>query len=162
MSRTAIEHYLAHVAAQRKASTAAFRYRSLQQWFKWLYDEEELDTNPMARMKPPKVLTAPVRTSVVSTYGELPDAGVVDPLPNKAPVELVGYGVQERVRGGGQPVWTGLLNRFKATRDWCPGTSSTPTSPSVSPPTPARARAAHASVTPAVRSCPTKGRRCWS
>jgi site-specific recombinase XerD len=60
LSRTAIEHYLAHVAAHRKPSTAAYRYRSLQQWFKWLYDEEELETNPMARMKPPKVPEQPV------------------------------------------------------------------------------------------------------
>jgi len=29
-------------------------------------------------------------------------------------VDLVGYGVQERLRGGGTPVWTGLKNRLYA------------------------------------------------
>ena len=60
------------------------------------------------------VLTEPVPTSVVATYGQLPTAGYVDQLPRSAGVDLVGYGVQERIRGGGQPVWTGLLNRFQA------------------------------------------------
>jgi site-specific recombinase XerD len=60
LARIAIEHYLADVAATREPSTAAFRYRSLQQWFKWLFEEEELDSNPMARMKPPKVPEKPV------------------------------------------------------------------------------------------------------
>ena len=59
------------------------------------------------------VLTEPIPTSVVGTYGQLPTAGHVDQLPRSAGVDLVGYGVQERIRGGGQPVWTGLLNRFQ-------------------------------------------------
>ena len=32
----------------------------------------------------------------------------------KAGVDLVGYGVQDLMRGGGQPVWTGLIARFYA------------------------------------------------
>lgn len=60
------------------------------------------------------VLTEPVPMSVVGTYGQLPDAGVVDTLPNKAPVDLVGYGVQEQIHGGGPPVWTGLRARLFA------------------------------------------------
>ncbi len=60
------------------------------------------------------VLTESVPTSEVSTYGLLPQAGLVDTLPRKAPVDLTGYGVQRRERGGGPPEWTGLLNRFKA------------------------------------------------
>jgi hypothetical protein len=60
------------------------------------------------------VLTEPVPTSVVSSYGQLPQPGLVDRLPSSAPVDLVGYGVQTNQRGGGQPVWTGLRNRFQA------------------------------------------------
>ncbi len=60
------------------------------------------------------VLSEPVPTSVVSTYGLLPEPGLVDTLARNAPVDLTGYGVQRRERGGGPPEWTGLLNRFQA------------------------------------------------
>ncbi len=60
------------------------------------------------------VLEGPVPTSVVSTYGVLPTAGLVDTLSNKAAVDLVGYGVQEQIHGGGPPVWTGQRVRLYA------------------------------------------------
>lgn len=60
------------------------------------------------------VLSEPVPTSVVSTYAELPALGLVDTLRNKTPIDFVGYGVQEQIRGGGPPVWTGLRNRLFA------------------------------------------------
>ena len=50
------------------------------------------------------VLSEPVPTSVVSEYAELPEAGVVDTLPNKTPIDFVGYGVQQQITGGGPPV----------------------------------------------------------
>jgi hypothetical protein len=40
------------------------------------------------------VLSEPVPTSVVSTYAQLPAAGLVDTLKNKTAVDFVGYGVQ--------------------------------------------------------------------
>lgn len=60
------------------------------------------------------VLTEPVPTSVVSEYARLPAAGLVDTLRNKTPVDLVGYGVQEQIHGGGPPVWAGLRVRLFA------------------------------------------------
>jgi hypothetical protein len=60
------------------------------------------------------VLKEPVPTSVVSRYAALPTAGYVDRLPRNADVDLVGYGVQERLRGGGPPVWAGLRIRLMA------------------------------------------------
>ncbi len=39
-------------------------------------------------------LTAAVPTSVVSEYAELPAPNTVDTLPNKTPIDFVGYGVQ--------------------------------------------------------------------
>lgn len=60
------------------------------------------------------VLTEQVPKSVVNTYGVLPDAGFVDTLPVNTPVDLVGYGVQQLMRGGGKPVWTGVRNRMYA------------------------------------------------
>ena len=60
------------------------------------------------------VLSEPVPTSVVSEYAELPEEGLVDTLRNKTPVDFVGYGVQEQIRGGGPPVWAGLRVRLYA------------------------------------------------
>jgi hypothetical protein len=60
------------------------------------------------------VLTEPVPTTVVDEYAELPDAGLVDTLRNKTNVDLVGYGVQEQIHGGGPPVWAGLRVRLYA------------------------------------------------
>ena len=60
------------------------------------------------------VLTEPVPTSVVNQYAALPAPAMVDALANKAKLDLVGYGVQEQLHGGGPPVWAGLRNRFYA------------------------------------------------
>jgi len=60
------------------------------------------------------VLSEPVPTSVVDEYGLLPLAGLVDRLKNKTKLDLVGYGVQEQIHGGGPPVWTGLRVRLYA------------------------------------------------
>jgi Trypsin len=60
------------------------------------------------------VLTEPVPTSVVSEYAVLPAAGLVDTLPNKTDVDLVGYGVSVQLHGGGPPVWTGPRVRLFA------------------------------------------------
>ena len=60
------------------------------------------------------VLSEPVPTSVVSTYAQLPTAGLVETLENKTAVDVVGYGVQEQVHGGGPPFWTGIWARYYA------------------------------------------------
>jgi hypothetical protein len=39
----------------------------------------------------------------VTSHGALPALGRVDTLPAKAPLTLVGYGIQGYLRGGGQP-----------------------------------------------------------
>jgi secreted trypsin-like serine protease len=59
-------------------------------------------------------LTEPVPAGVVGTYAELPAAGLVDLLPNKADVELAGYGVSRQSHGGGPPQWGGPLRRLFA------------------------------------------------
>jgi hypothetical protein len=38
----------------------------------------------------------------VSRYADLPEAGLVDTLPNKAPADFVGYGVQFQERSTGR------------------------------------------------------------
>lgn len=58
------EHIEAYVASQlelHKPNTAANRYRSLKQLFRWLEEEGEIPSSPMARMRPPSVPDVSVR-----------------------------------------------------------------------------------------------------
>ena len=59
-NRDHVEAFIEDQLARWKPTTAAVRYRSLQQMFKWLTEEGEITTNPMARMKPPTVPDVPV------------------------------------------------------------------------------------------------------
>jgi site-specific recombinase XerD len=57
------EHVEAFIAAELERtapSSAATRYRSLQQLFRWLDDEGEIDSSPMAKMRPPIIPEQPV------------------------------------------------------------------------------------------------------
>jgi secreted trypsin-like serine protease len=53
----------------------------------------------------------------VDRYAQLPSAGVVDTLPNKARMTVVGYGVSFQQHGGGQPLWGGPRVRLVATSE---------------------------------------------
>lgn len=55
-----VEAFLAHLADGRSAGTVSVRYRALQQWFRWMLREEEIDADPMARTVPPVVPERPV------------------------------------------------------------------------------------------------------
>lgn len=74
------------------------------------------------------VLTEPVPTSLVSEYGQLPVAGLVDTLRVGTCVDQVGYGVQQNLRGGGPPVWTGLGTGIMPQLRFCQRTSPSATS----------------------------------
>jgi hypothetical protein len=55
-------------------------------------------------------LSAPV---TLSRYAHLPEPAIVDTLPMKTGVDIVGYGVQEIIRGGGRPQpFTSLVRCF--------------------------------------------------
>jgi len=60
IARQHVEEFIAHLAATRSAATASVRYRSVQQLFAYLLDEEEIASNPMVRMRPPIVPERPV------------------------------------------------------------------------------------------------------
>jgi integrase/recombinase XerC len=54
--RADVEAYLSHLRDLGRAdSTVQNRYRSLRQLFAWLLDEEEIERDPMAAMKPPAI-----------------------------------------------------------------------------------------------------------
>lgn len=58
--REHIEDYIVALLDTRKAATASVRYRALQQLWKWLLEEGEVQQNPMARMRAPIVPEEPV------------------------------------------------------------------------------------------------------
>jgi hypothetical protein len=51
------------------------------------------------------VLSERVKKKVVGEYAQLPEADLVDTLENKTDLDLVGYGVQDQIHGGGPPYW---------------------------------------------------------
>jgi len=60
LGRQAIEKYLADQAASPQTLHRHPRYRALEQWFKWLVEEDELAPDPWVGMRPPIVREPPV------------------------------------------------------------------------------------------------------
>lgn len=61
ITRQHVEEWLASLHARGlSAGTVSVRFRSLQQFFRWLVDEDEIDVSPMAKMKRPIVPEKPV------------------------------------------------------------------------------------------------------
>lgn len=58
--REHVEAFLADVLARYKPATAANRFRSLQQFWKWCVEEGEIRESPMRNMRPPRVPEEPV------------------------------------------------------------------------------------------------------
>lgn len=50
-----VEGFVIDQLSRNKASSASVRYRAVQQWFKWMLAEDEIDEDPTARMSPPTV-----------------------------------------------------------------------------------------------------------
>lgn len=71
LSRGDIEAYLADVLTRHSPSTAAVRFRSLQQLYKWATAEGLTDTSPMAAMHPPTVPDRPVPVLAADAIGLL-------------------------------------------------------------------------------------------
>jgi site-specific recombinase XerD len=72
-----IRGFLEDVLSKRASATARQRYASLGQLFKWLYEEGEIDRNPMDRVHPPKVSEQPVPVLLDDELRKLIGAPVV-------------------------------------------------------------------------------------
>ncbi|MCA1692140.1 MAG: phage integrase N-terminal SAM-like domain-containing protein, partial [Actinobacteria bacterium] len=60
IAREHVEAFIAHQLGRWTPSTAATRYRQLQQFFRWLVEDGEITKSPMVNMRPPSVPDAPV------------------------------------------------------------------------------------------------------
>ena len=74
VGRDAIREHIAWLTGNRAPATAAQRFASLQQFFKWLVDEGEIDESPMARLKKPSVPDKPIPVLTDSQLRALLDA----------------------------------------------------------------------------------------
>ena len=57
--RDHVEAFIEDQLARLRPASAANRYRSLQQFFRWLVDEGEIKDSPMAKMRPPHIPEEP-------------------------------------------------------------------------------------------------------
>src|ERR1700688_3863598 len=64
--REHLEGFMADLPGRRSAATASVRFRALQQFSRWLVDDEHVDTDPMAKMR------APSSPSSRSPYSQRP------------------------------------------------------------------------------------------
>lgn len=55
-----LEAFLTALADGRAPATVSVHYRALQQWFIWMLEQDEISTDPTARMHPPVVPERPV------------------------------------------------------------------------------------------------------
>jgi site-specific recombinase XerD len=60
LSRGDVEDFLADQLTRHRPTTAAVRFRSLQQFYRWMVAEELVETSPMAGLRPPTVPEEPV------------------------------------------------------------------------------------------------------
>ena len=86
--RRHLEDYLAAGLDQGLApATVARRFRSFQQFYRWAEDEDEITPNPMAKMKPPKVVVPKPEVIAAETFTKLlascdtPRSGPGRPVP---------------------------------------------------------------------------------
>ncbi|GAA1566473.1 hypothetical protein GCM10009827_105200 [Dactylosporangium maewongense] len=57
VDRAAVEEFQAWMVQTRSAATALNKYKGLQQFFKWLAEDEEIARSPMERVRQPKTPT---------------------------------------------------------------------------------------------------------
>lgn len=55
IDRRMVEGFIKEQLEQHTAASASVRYKSLQQFFRWCVEEEELPVSPMAKMSPPHI-----------------------------------------------------------------------------------------------------------
>lgn len=109
IQRGHVEEYLADMQARLSPATTAKHYRSLQQLFRWLAEDDEIPVSPMAKMSPPAVpeqpvpvlgldeLTALLATCNGNTFENRRDAAILRLLVDTGmrAGELVGLGLDD-------------------------------------------------------------------
>lgn len=61
LTRADVEDFLTDQLARHRPTSVAVRFRSLQQLYRWMVDEELVDSSPIAGLRPPAVPDEPVQ-----------------------------------------------------------------------------------------------------
>ena len=64
IAREHVENFIEDLDTRFKPATVGVRFRSLQQLFKWMQEEGEITSDPMARMRSPSVPEGPASRPV--------------------------------------------------------------------------------------------------
>ena len=78
-----MEAWLVDPQGRLAAATVARHYRNLQQLWRWLLDDGEIDRSPMERMRPPEVPEQPVPLIVEADLAKLIDACTGNTFENR-------------------------------------------------------------------------------
>lgn len=84
-----VEAFIAGLLAEHKPATAAVRFRSLQQLFRWLEDEGEITESPMRRMRVPRVADQPVPIFTDADVRALLDACAGKGLEDRRDIAII-------------------------------------------------------------------------
>lgn len=98
--REHVETYVAEMTERLSAATVAKHYRSLQQLFRWLVDDGEIEASPMARMRPPHVPEQPVKVLTDGDLGRLLDAARGNTFENRRDTAILRLFVDTGIRAG--------------------------------------------------------------
>src|SRR3954451_17005488 len=71
LTRADVEDFLGDQLSGHRATTAAGRYRNLQQFYRWAVEEQLVEVSPMAGLRPPTVPETPVPVLDETTIGRL-------------------------------------------------------------------------------------------
>jgi len=95
--REHVEAFIEELLAKWKPATASNRFRSLQQFFKFLVEEGEITESPMARMRPPIIPEQPPEILRDAELKALLEASQNKELPHpSAPARPCGRGRIDR------------------------------------------------------------------
>jgi site-specific recombinase XerD len=71
LRRSDIESFVAAQLDHHRPTTAAVRFRSIQQFYRWALEEELIQTSPMTGLRPPAIPDEPVAVLDETTLGKL-------------------------------------------------------------------------------------------
>jgi integrase/recombinase XerC len=67
ITATHLRAFISCLLRSHKPATANNRYRGLQQWFRWMAEEDEIEYSPFAKLSPPTVPEEPVPVVPIET-----------------------------------------------------------------------------------------------
>jgi len=100
ITRSTLEKYLAAMHERVAPATVAKHYRSLQQLFRWLVSDGELERSPMEGMSPPAVPEQPVPVLDAEELGRLLKSCTGNTFENRRDTAIIRLFVDTGMRAG--------------------------------------------------------------